>query len=150
MYVSTSREWTDYLRAQLPLNSRRLTAGQLTCVGEALVVPMAAATEEVRQMREAKLAEDGQEPRYVQVVLEKASSGSGLTLQDEGVFLHIQPEERPSQLEGPGREDDSTHEGTPEQVDGPLEVELLRASLGEASMEISMLNAEVQTLREQP
>lgn len=148
--AATSRERTDRSRVRLPLNSRRLTAVQLKRVGEALGVPTAAAAEEVRQMIEAKLAEDEHEPRNVQVVLEDSSPNSGLTLQDDGgTFLVIQPEERPLQLEDPGREDGSTPEEALEQADGPLEVGLLRASLGEASAEINTLKADLQTLRAQ-
>ena len=86
---------------------------QLKRVGEALGVPTAAAAEEVRQMSEAKLAEDEREPRNVQVVLEDSSSSSGLTLQDErGVFLIIPPEERLLPVEDLDREEPQRDSGT--------------------------------------
>ena len=55
---------------RMPLNSRRLTAGHLRRLAAALDVPTGASTDELRQVIDGKLAEEGRETQNIQVVLE--------------------------------------------------------------------------------
>ena len=83
------------LRGQLPipLNSKRLAAIHLKRLAKALSLAMSAATEEVRQMVEGKLAEQGREPLNVQVVL-KTTPRDAFSFQDaERTFLTVEAEE---------------------------------------------------------
>ncbi len=75
----------------LPLNSKRLTAVLLK---RHLELPLTASADETRLLIEGKLEELGHAPRNVQVVLEDATLGTHIRLQDyEGVFLDLEPEE---------------------------------------------------------
>ena len=77
-------------RLPIPLNSKRLTAEQLRRLARAMNIPTTAATDEVRQMVEGKLSEDGREPWNVQVVLDGTTPLDAFTLQDEeGEFLTV-------------------------------------------------------------
>ena len=77
----------------IPLNSKRLTTGQLKRLARALDVPTTAAGDEIRQMIEGKLAEDGREPLNVQVMFSGGTTGAAFVLQDEeGEFLTVQEE----------------------------------------------------------
>ena len=50
------------------LNSRRLTGAVIKRVARALELPTAAALEDIRQMIDGKLSEQGRDPRDVQVI----------------------------------------------------------------------------------
>ena len=79
---------------RLPLNSTRLTGQCVKRIGHALGVPTGAATAEVLQMVETKLAEEGHEPRNVLIVLDAPTPDSRIVLEDDsGQFLEIEPDE---------------------------------------------------------
>ena len=74
----------------VPLNSRRVTAPILRCVAVNLGVPTSASAEELRQMIDGRLIEQGREPRDVQAVIEPGGTDAleHVLLQDnDGVFL---------------------------------------------------------------
>ena len=56
-------------RLPIPFNSKHLTLAHLKRIAAALDLPTTAASEEVRQMVEGKLADLGQQPLNVQVIL---------------------------------------------------------------------------------
>ena len=79
-----------HLLRTVPLNSRRVTAPILRCVAAGLGLPTAASVEELRQMIDGKLLEQGREPRDVQVVIAPAETGTPerVLLQDsDGILL---------------------------------------------------------------
>ena len=75
---------------RLPLNSKRLTVSHLRRLASEVGVPTAASADELRQMIDGKLAEDGKDTPNVQVVLPSAEPNSEFYLQDEeGTFLTV-------------------------------------------------------------
>ena len=74
----------------LPLNSRRLTAVIVKRIAKALELPDSAALDDLRQMVDGKLSEQGEEPRSVQVALIDTERGVVIELRNEdGVFLTV-------------------------------------------------------------
>ena len=70
-----------------PLNSRRITAQILKRIVEQLEVAATGSLDEIRAAVDGKLAELGQEPRNVQVLIGEESA----SLADaEGVFLTVE------------------------------------------------------------
>ncbi len=76
----------------LPLNSRRLSSAHLKRLANTMGVPTTATGDEVRQMIEGKLPEQGREPCNIQVVL-GATPGCAFHLRDlEGTILEVEEE----------------------------------------------------------
>ena len=74
----------------MPLNSRRVTGLILRSVAASLGLPTSAPVEDLRQMIDEELAEQGREPRDVQLVVETAETeapGRVLLYDGEGAFL---------------------------------------------------------------
>ena len=125
-------------RSCLPFNSRRVTVAQLKKLGRALGVPTAASGEEVRQMIETKLEEQGREPRDVQVVLWGTGAVADVGLCDaEGTFLQAGAEVN-QEIEEP-----ECGQGECPDID---ESDTLRDELEEASRRIRDLNIAVRAL----
>ena len=55
----------------LPLNWKRLVAAYIKAIAESMELPSKASTDEVRQLIEGKLLENGREPRNVQVIVQE-------------------------------------------------------------------------------
>ena len=55
----------------LPLNSKRLVAAYIKAIAESMELPSKASTDEVRQLIEGILLENGREPRNVQVIVQE-------------------------------------------------------------------------------
>ena len=55
----------------LPLNSRKLMAPYVRAIAESMGLPTKASADEVLQLIEGKLAEEGREPRNVQVIIQR-------------------------------------------------------------------------------
>lgn len=96
----------------LPLNSRRLVAEHVKAIATSMGLSTRASTDEVRQMVDGRLSEDGREPRNVQVVVQEPREGTDseivvhLFLVDEtGVFEEIVVEREHARREAAG--DDS-------------------------------------------
>ena len=127
----------------LPLNSKRLKAVHVRQIARAMGVPTEAATDEIRQMIEGKLAESEREPRNVQVVvIGESSEEASLALCDEnGEFLQAEPEEQddgpPALIPGSDPEEEE------EERD---EIEYLRAALQAATTENESLKSQVNSL----
>ena len=86
---------------RMPLNSKRLKAGHLRRLAAALGVPTAASADELRQMIDGKLTEEGKEVRNVQVVLGGADPTSEFALEDEeGRFLIVPATEEENRRDG--------------------------------------------------
>ena len=68
----------------LPLNSRWLMTAHVRALAEKLGLPTRAATEELRQLIEGKLADMGREPKNVQVILKEPEEGT-----EEEMFLFL-------------------------------------------------------------
>ena len=94
------------------LNSRRLTGAVIKRVARALELPTAAALEDIRQMIDGKLSEQGRDPRDVQVIQTEveaeadtdtdAVGGVAIELRDStGPFLTIDPDAE-TELDGDG------------------------------------------------
>ena len=61
----------------LPMNSKRLLTVHLKAIAEHMGLPTRASADEIRQLIEGKLAEEGREPRNVQVVVRESAEGTG-------------------------------------------------------------------------
>ena len=70
---------------QIPLNSIRITAGQLCRLGLALGITVSGSVSDQRLLVKGKLNEGGHDPCNVQVVLEEYSSEVAFVLWDEDV-----------------------------------------------------------------
>ena len=94
-----------------PLNSKRLTAGTLSRVAEALGLPTRGSAAETRQIIEGKLGES-YEPMNVQVELTEVAPDkiSIKLLTADGVIVEIPPEDS-VQDENPGRREDGEDDG---------------------------------------
>ena len=81
-------------RVHIPLNSKRLTAGQLRRLVVALEVPSSGTSADIRLIIEGRLTELGREPHNVQVVIDEGTPMAALDLQDEsGTFLTVLAED---------------------------------------------------------
>ena len=75
---------------RIPLNSMRITAGQLRRLGLALGITVSGSISDQRLLVEGKLGEEGHDPCNVQVVFEEYSSEAAFVLWDEdGEFLCV-------------------------------------------------------------
>ena len=75
---------------RIPLNSMRITAGQLRRLGLALGITVSGSIRDQRLLVEGKLNEEGHDPCNVLVVIEEYSSEAAFVLWDEdGEFLCI-------------------------------------------------------------
>ena len=75
----------------VPLNSTRVTAGQLCDLGAQLEVPTSSSVGDLRVMIEAKLREMDHEPSNVQVALPRDPEDTTISLLDDlGVFLVVE------------------------------------------------------------
>ena len=70
-----------------PLNSRRLTAVLLRRIAKKLQLPTTAALEELRQMVEGKLADEGEDPMDIQVVVKDTETGTMIELRNDRGYL---------------------------------------------------------------
>ena len=136
---------------RLPLNSRRLTGATTKRIGRAMDVPTTASAVDVLQMIEAKLTEEGRDPRNVQVLLSGTQPGQEITLEDEtGTILEIpQDEETTAEVEGGAGTGTGSDTGSePGHVEeGALET--LRSDLAEAQEQTEALQEEVKQLQNQ-
>ena len=133
-------------RLLIPLNSKRLTAAHLKRLATALDIPTTAAGDEVRQMVEGKLGEQGREPRNVQVVL-GAMPRDSFSLRDaEGTFLTVDAEEEARAEDAP-EPSNSESEGSGGELDG-LRAELLtvKAENKELRQQVEQQKARVREL----
>ena len=122
---------------RMPLNSKRLKAGHLRRLAAALGVPTAASADELRQMIDGKLTEEGKEARNVQVVLGGADPTSEFALEDEeGRFLSVPATEEENHSESPNLSGDGE------------EQEALKRELDTLTEEIQSLKAEVSGLKD--
>ena len=136
---------------RLPLNSKRLSSQCIKRIGNALGTPTTASTAEVHQMIEAKLEENGHEPRNVQVLLNPLSQATKIILEDEsGEFLIVDPislnDGADQDLDGSDGE--KTDGELSESTDGEQERGSLRRELKEATTENTALRKEVSNLKE--
>ncbi len=120
-------------RLPIPLNSKRLTAAHLKRLATALDVPTTAAGDEVRQMVEGKLTDQGREPRNVQVVLGTTPLDAFVLQDADGTFLTVDAEEAP---------DEESQESDLESEDPDGDVRALRT-------ELETMRAENEGLRRQ-
>ena len=136
---------------RLPLNSRRLTGATTKRIGRAMDVPTTASAVDVLQMIEAKLTEEGRDPRNVQVLLSGTQPGQEITLEDEtGTILEIpQDEETTAEVQGgAGTGTGSVTGSEPGHVEeGALET--LRSDLAEAQEQTEALQEEAKQLQDQ-
>ena len=139
---------SERARVHVPLNSKRLTAGQLRRLAVALGVPSSGSPADVRLIIEGKLTELGREPQNVQVVMEEGTPTAGLRLQDEsGTFVTVEAEEptHPEELvEEPVVETDGLQEDNDED-----DISSLRQALEEVTLQKQTLEEEVEGLKQE-
>ena len=124
--------------ARLPLNSKWLKSGRQRRLAKELGVPTAALVDELCQMVDGKLTEEGNETRNVQAMLEGADPTAEFSLVDaEGRFLVVPMEE---ESHG-GTSDPSEHE-----EEGEQEVHTLQRKLEALAEENQALKVEVSAL----
>ena len=86
---------------RLPLNSKRLTVNHLRQLASKVGVPTTVSPDELCQMIDGKLAEEGRDTPNVQVVLLSAEPDSEFFLEDEeGKFLTVVAVELENQEDG--------------------------------------------------
>ena len=124
---------------RMPLNSKRLKAGHLRRLAAALGVPTAASADELRQMIDGKLTEEGKEVRNVQVVLGGADPTSEFALEDEeGRFLIVHATEEENRSETPNLSGDGEEQ----------DANILKRELDTLAEENQSLKAEVSGLKD--
>ena len=114
-------------------------------------VPTTASAVVVLQMIEAKLTEEGRDPRNVQVLLSGTQPGQEITLEDEtGTILEIpQDEETTAEVEGGAGTGTGSDTGSePGHVEEGV-LETLRSDLAEAQEQTEALQEEVKQLQDQ-
>ena len=136
-------------RVRLPLNSKRLKRSQLERLAKALDLPTSASGDELRQLIDGKLTDQGKEARNVQVVSDDATPASRFALEDEeGEFLEVPADS------GGGSAGDSQPTAEPDgggtsRGSQESEVASLTAALEEARRQAESLQTEVSELRHQ-
>ena len=134
-------------RVHVPLNSKRLTAGQLRRLAVALEVPSSGTSADIRLIIEGRLTKLGQEPHNVQVVIDEGTPMAALDLQDElGTFLTVLAED-PVDSEHAGDTVESEHE-TSEEDDNEESVSSLKQALEEAIQQKQALADQVESLNQ--
>ena len=90
--TGAEREGSRTRSSYVPLNSTRITAGQLRSLGTALGVPVSGNVSDLRLMIEGQITEGGRDPRNVQVLLSRSKEDVSVSLRDyEGIFLTVTP-----------------------------------------------------------
>ena len=90
--TGAEREGSRTRSSYVPLNSTRITAGQLRSLGTALGVPVSGNVSDLRLMIEGQITEGGRDPRNVQVLLPRSTEDVSVSLRDyEGIFLTVTP-----------------------------------------------------------
>ena len=82
--VGSERGEESVTPVRLPLNSKRLTVSHLRRLASEVGVPTDASADELRQMIDGKLTEDGRDALNIQVVLLSVDPSSEFSLEDEG------------------------------------------------------------------
>ena len=124
--------------ARLPLNSKWLKSGHQRRLAKELGVPTAASVDELHQMIDGKLTEEGKETRNIQAMLEGADPTAEFSLVEaEGRFLVVPMEE---ETHG-GTSDLSEHE-----EEGEQEIDTLQRELEALAEENQALKVEVSAL----
>ena len=138
----------------VPLNSTRVTAGQLRDLGARLEVPMSSSIGDLRVMIEAKLRAMDHEPGNVQVALSRDPEDTTVSLLDEsGVFLVVEHRhEVPTEVSEPTRSSDALPTPEPTATDSASALLQEKARLQERidtlTEENGTLHEEIRTLRE--
>ena len=126
---------------RVPLNSRRLKAGHLRRIAAALDMPIAASADELRQMIDGNLTEEGKDTPNVQVVLAGGPSWELCLEDEEGRFLTVAAAE-----EVPRQEPSEPSEQDPGEVQ---EADALQKELDSVTQANEALKAEVSELEQQ-
>ena len=152
---NTSVHSRERAKWYVPLNSTRVTAGQLRDLGAQLEVPTSSSVGDLRVMIEAKLREMDHEPSNVQVALPKDPEDTTISLLDDsGVFLVVERRhEMPTETIEPTVSRETSH--TPELAIGSEEIQTLTQERDELQGRVDTLTeendnlqTELQTLRE--
>ena len=111
---------------RLPLNSKRLTSNYLRRLAAQLELPTSASVDDLRQMVDGKLTDEGRDVMNVQVILQGTDSRCEFTLEDEdGQFLTVPAAEQdehdaelPSELGEHGQSEDENEDQQRGEVEG--------------------------------
>ena len=137
----------------VPLNSTRVTAGQLRDLGAQLEVPTSSSIGDLRVMIEAKLREMDHEPGNVQVTLSRDPEDATLSLLDEtGVLLVVEHRQQvPAEVSEPTGSSDTLPTSEPAITDSASalvrERDSLREQVDALTGKNNTLHTEVQRLR---
>ena len=85
--TGVEREASRTRSSYVPLNSTRITAGQLRALGTALGIPASGNVSDLRLMIKGQITEGGRDPRNVQVLLPRSTDDVIISLRDyEGIL----------------------------------------------------------------
>ena len=94
--TGVKREASRTRSSYVPLNSTRITAGQLRALGTTLGIPASGNVSDLRLMIEGQIMEGDRDPRNVQVLLPRSTDDVTIRLRDyEGIFLNVTPDSEP-------------------------------------------------------
>ena len=125
----------------LPLNSRRITAGQMRALAAGLNLPTNASREDLAQILCGKLTEEGRQPSNVQLVVGERQ----LKLRDEGgVFLEVDSEDA---NEEPTLEAEES-EGTPQPPEDQTRAELVRVTAERDDLQARVISQQEEVQRQ--
>ena len=131
----------------MPLNSSRITAGQLRRLGKVLGLTSSGSIDDQRLMVEGKTSEMGHEPYNIQVVFEEYSSDASFKLCDEGgEFLTVPSVDADHSYEGDELYEEAASRSLEEERN---EVELLRQSVTDITGERDKLGEELEATQQQ-
>ena len=139
---------TSSRHVRLPLNSTRITAGQVRRLGLALGISVSDSINDQRLMVEGKLGDEGHDPCNFQVVFVEYSSEAAFVLWDEeGEFLTV-PAAVPTTEVTPEVSEHESDRSREELRDEPDEVEALRQTVETVTIERDALQVQLQEVTE--
>ena len=130
---------------QIPLNSKRITAGQLCHLGLALGITVSGSISDQRLLGEGQLNEGSHDPCNVQVVFEEYSSEAAFVLWDEdGEFLSVPAAESVVTDELPEPTDHESARSSVEPTNDADNLETLRQAVADITSERNTLQMQLQ------
>ena len=144
MVNNTSVRSQSHMR--MPLNSLRITAGQLSRLDKVLGLTSSGSIDDQRLMVEGKISEMSHEPYNVQVVFEEYFSDASFQLCDEGgEFVTVSSADANYSYKG----DEPYQETASGSFEEQNEVQLLHQSVTDITRERDKLRKELEATRQQ-
>ena len=143
--VTDNTSTRTQVQVRLPLNSSRITAGQLRRLSTVLGITSSGSINDLRLIIQDSISHLGHEPRNVQVVFDEYYSSAAFELWDEsGKFLTVPPVDVEHSPAGDEQHEESGDERPAEETS---ELETLRQSVVDITRERDTLCDELETVR---